>query len=341
MKALVKKESARGLWMQDVPVPEISENDVLIKIKKSSICGTDVHIYKWDSWAQKNVPISTTVGHEFMGIVSKIGSNVKGLKIGDRVSGEGHIVCGTCINCRKGLKHLCPNTIGVGVKRNGSFAEYLSIPAENVFPVPAHIEDDIAAIFDPYGNAVHTALSFPLTGEDVMITGAGPIGIMAAAIAKQAGARNVVITDMNDYRLNLAKKLGAKTAVNISNTSLNDVMKSLGITEGFTVALEMSGSPSALNNILVHAQPGARIALLGILPPKTEIDWDLVIFKMLNIKGIYGREIFSTWYQMVHLIDGGLDLSPLITHHYGIDDFEKGFEAMLSGNCGKVILNWD
>jgi threonine 3-dehydrogenase len=341
MKALVKKESAPGLWMQDVPVPEISDNDVLIKIKKSSICGTDVHIYKWDAWAQKNVPIGTTVGHEFMGVVAKIGSNVKGIKVGDRVSGEGHIVCGTCINCRKGFKHLCPNTIGVGVKRNGSFAEFLSIPAENVFPVPPQIEDDIAAIFDPYGNAVHTALSFPLTGEDVLITGAGPIGIMAAAIAKQAGARNVVITDMNEYRLNLAQKLGAKTVVNVANTSLADVMKEQGINEGFTVGLEMSGSPVAFNSMLVNTQPGAKIALLGILPPKTEIDWDLVIFKMLNIKGIYGREIFKTWYQMVHLIEGGLDLNPLITHHYSIDDFEKGFQAMLSGNCGKVILNWD
>jgi threonine 3-dehydrogenase len=341
MKALVKKEAARGLWMQDVPVPKISENEVLIKIKKSSICGTDVHIYKWDAWAQKNVPVSTTIGHEFVGIISEVGKNVKGLKIGDRVSGEGHIVCGTCINCRKGLKHLCPNTVGVGVKRNGSFAEYLSLPAENVFQVPAEIEDDIAAIFDPYGNAVHTALSFSLTGEDVLITGAGPIGMMAAAIAKQAGARNVVITDINQYRLDLAKKLGAKTTVNISTTSLTEVMNSLNIKEGFTVGLEMSGSPAGLNNMLVHSQPGAKLALLGILPPKTEIDWDLVIFKMLNIKGIYGREIFTTWYQMVHLIEGGLNLKPLITHHYGIDDFEKGFEAMLSGNCGKVILNWD
>lgn len=341
MKALVKKESAPGIWMQDVPVPEISDNDVLIKVKKSSICGTDVNIYKWGAWAQKNVPIGTTIGHEFMGIVSKIGKNVKGIKVGDRVSGEGHLVCDTCINCRKGLKHLCPNTIGVGVKTNGSFAEYLSLPAENVFPVPADIEDDIAAIFDPFGNAVHTALSFPLTSEDVLITGAGPIGIMAAAIATKAGARNVVITDMNEYRLDLAKKLGAKTVVNISNTPLTDVMKSLGIVEGFTVGLEMSGSPAAFNSILETAQPGAKIALLGILPPKTEIDWDLVIFKMLNLKGIYGREIFTTWYQMVNLIEGGLNLNPLITHHFGIDDFEKGFQAMLSGSCGKVILNWD
>ncbi len=340
MKALVKKEATQGIWMQDVPMPTISDNDVLIKIKKSSICGTDINIYKWGPWAQKMVPLNTTIGHEFVGVIEKVGKNVKDFKVGDRVSGEGHLVCNTCINCRKGLKHLCPNTIGVGVKTNGSFAEYLSLPAENAFLIPPQIEDDLAAIFDPYGNAVHTALSFPLTGEDVLITGAGPIGMMAAAIAKKAGARNVVITDVNDYRLELAKTMGAKTTVNVAKTSLKEVMKTLGIHEGFTVGLEMSGNAEAFNSMLEMAQPGAKIALLGILPPNTSIDWDLVIFKMLNIKGIYGREIFSTWYQMVHLIEAGLDLKPLITHHYDIDDFEKGFQAMLSGSCGKVILNW-
>lgn len=340
MKALVKKKDAPGLWMQDVPVPAIGNNDVLIKIKKSSICGTDLHIYKWDAWAKKNVPLDTTVGHEFIGEIVEMGSNVQNLKIGDRVVGEGHIVCEICAGCRQGNKHLCSNVLGVGVKRNGSFAEYLSLPAVNVFKLPTSVSDNMGAIFDPYGNAVHTALSFPLTAEDVLITGAGPIGIMAAAIAKKAGARNVVVTDVNEYRLDLAKKLGATTVINVSKVSLQEIMPTIGVKEGFTVGLEMSGSPAGLNTLLETAQPGAKIALLGILPPGTAVDWDLVIFKMLNIKGIYGREIFSTWYQMVHLIEAGLDLNPVITHHFPIDEFEKGFEVMKQGTCGKVILDW-
>lgn len=340
MKALVKKHPSVGLWMEEVPVPKISDNEVLIKTHKTSICGTDVHIYKWDEWAQKTIPVPVVVGHEFMGEIAEVGRNVKGLKVGDRVSGEGHLTCGVCPPCRMGKKHLCMNTIGLGVKSHGCFAEFFSLPAENVFPLAPSIPDDIASIFDPYGNAVHTALSFPLTGENVLITGAGPIGIMAAAIARKSGARSVVITDINDYRLDLAKKMGATHTVNVSKESLKDVMKKAGVEFGFTVGLEMSGSPQALNSMLETAQQGAHLALLGILPPGCVIDWDLVIFKMLEIKGIYGREIFGTWYQMVHLLESGLDLNPLITHRFDIDDFEKGFQAMLSGNCGKVILNW-
>jgi len=340
MKALVKKHASPGLWMEDVPVPSINDNEVLIKIKKSSICGTDVHIYKWDAWAQKTVPVPLVVGHEYMGIIEKVGKNVTGFKVGDRVSGEGHIVCGNCPNCRNGQKHLCANTIGVGVHRNGSFAEYLSLPEENVFLLPPSVPDDLAAIFDPFGNAMHTALSADLVGEDVLITGAGPIGIMAAAIARKAGARNVVITDMNEYRLELARKMGATCVVDISKVSLADVRKAIGVEHGFTVGMEMSGNGKGLSSLLEHAMPGASIALLGILPPGTAIDWDLVIFKMLTLKGIYGREIFSTWYKMTHLLESGLELAPIITHHFKIDEFEKGFQAMLSGKSGKVILDW-
>lgn len=340
MKALVKKFAKEGIWMEEVPVPKIGENEVLIKTKKTSICGTDVHIYKWDAWAQKTIPVPMVIGHEFMGEIAEIGRSVTGLKVGDRVSGEGHITCGHCPNCRMGKKHVCMNTIGVGVHRHGCFAEYFSLPAENVFSLPNTVSDDVASIFDPYGNATHTALSFDLVGEDVLITGAGPIGIMAAAIARKAGARHVVITDLNEYRLDLAKKMGATTAVNISNTSLKDVMESLGIEYGFTVGLEMSGHPQGLATLLEKTQHGGKIALLGILPPGTSIDWDLVIFKMLTIKGIYGREIFSTWYKMTHMLESGLDLSPIITHKYSVDDFQKGFDAMLSGKSGKVILDW-
>lgn len=341
MKGLVKKERAPGLWMEEVPLPQVGDNDVLIKTRKTSICGTDVHIYKWDEWAQKTIPVPMVIGHEFVGEITELGKNVKNLKVGDRVCGEGHIVCGQCPPCRMGKKHLCMNTKGLGVNRPGCFAEYFVLPAENIFVLPPTIKDDLAAIFDPYGNAVHTALSFDLVGEDVLITGAGPIGIMAAAIARKAGARNVVITDLNEYRLDLARKLGATTAVNVSNTSLKSVMKSLDIHYGFTVGLEMSGSPKALSTLLETAQHGGRIALLGILPSNTIIDWDLVIFKMLVIKGIYGREIFSTWYKMTHLLESGLDLAPIITHHFHADDYEKGFETVLSGQSGKVILEWN
>lgn len=341
MKALVKSQPKPGIWMEDVQIPTINDNEVLVKVKKTSICGTDVHIYKWDEWAQKTIPVPMVVGHEFMGVIAEVGKNVKGLKVGDRISGEGHITCGECPPCRKGKKHLCMKTLGVGVNRHGCFAEYFNLPAENVFKLPETIKDDLAAIFDPFGNATHTALSADLVGEDVLITGAGPIGSMAAAIARKAGARNVVITDLNEYRLDLAKKLGATRTVNVTKESLDDVMNELGIHHGFTVGLEMSGHPNGLNTLLEKAQHGAKIALLGILPPNTLIDWNLVIFKMLEIKGIYGREIFSTWYKMTHMLESGLNIDPIITHHYDVDDFQKGFDAMLSGQSGKVILNWE
>lgn len=340
MKALVKRYAKEGLWMEDVPVPTISDNEVLIKTHKASICGTDVHIYKWDDWAQKNIPVPMVVGHEYMGEIAELGKNVKGLKVGDRVSGEGHITCGICPPCRKGQKHLCMNTLGVGVHRHGCFAEYFNIPAENVFPLPPTVNDNVASIFDPYGNAVHTALTYDLTGEDVLITGAGPIGIMAAAIAVKAGAHNVVITDVNEYRLELAKKLGAQTVVNVARTSLEDVMKAIGITNGFTVGMEMSGHPNGLKTLLETAQHGGKIALLGILPTECVIDWDLIIFKMLTVKGIYGREIFATWFKMVSLLESGLNIEPIITHHFSVDQFQKGFDVMMSGKSGKVILDW-
>lgn len=340
MKGIIKKEAKEGLCLEDVPMPEMGEDDVLIKTRKTSICGTDVHIYKWDEWAQKTIPVPMVIGHEFMGEIAQIGSNVRGLKVGDRVSGEGHIVCGKCPNCLMGKKHVCMHTKGLGVNRPGCFAEYFVIPGENVFKLPDSIPDDLASIFDPYGNAVHTTLSFNIVGEDVLITGAGPIGIMAVAIAKYAGARNVVITDINDYRLNLAKKMGATMAINIREMSMDAVLKALDMPYGFSVGLEMSGHPNGLTTLLEKVHHGGHIALLGILPPGTAIDWDLVIFKILTIKGIYGREIFSTWYQMVHLLEGGLNLAPIITHHFSADDYQKGFDILLSGQSGKVILNW-
>lgn len=340
MKAIIKPSPKPGLQLSDVPIPKIDPHEVLIKIRKTSICGTDLHIYKWDEWAQKTVPTPLVIGHEFMGEIAEIGSEVKGIQKGDRVSGEGHLTCGQCPPCKKGLRHLCMKTLGIGVKSQGCFAEYLALPGENVFRLPDSVSDDVASFFDPFGNAVHTALSFPLTAEDVLITGAGPIGIMAAAIAQKAGARTVVITDHNDYRLQLAKQMGATHAVNIKQQSLQDAIKEAGINFGFTVGLEMSGHPQALHTLLETAQHGAHLALLGILPPKCAIDWDLVIFKMLVIKGIYGREIFTTWHQMVHLLESGLNLNPLITHQFDADDYEKGFAAMESGKCGKVILNW-
>lgn len=341
MKGIVKREAKQGLWFEnDLPLPEMGEDDVMIKVHKTSICGTDVHIYKWDEWAQKIIPIPMVIGHEFMGEIEKLGKHVKGLNVGERVSGEGHIVCGHCPNCMMGKKHVCMHTKGLGVNRPGCFAEYVVIPAENVFVLPPSISDDIASIFDPYGNAVHTALSFNLAGEDVLITGAGPIGIMAVAIARHAGARNVVVTDVNDYRLELARKMGAVEAINIKDRSMNEVLKYLDLPYGFTVGLEMSGHPNGLTTLLEKVCHGGHIALLGILPPGTVIDWDQVIFKMLTIKGIYGREIFSTWYQMVHLLEGGLNLAPIITHQFSAENFEKGFQACLSGNSGKVILNW-
>jgi threonine 3-dehydrogenase len=341
MKAIVKKQPTPGLWMDDVPIPKIKDDEVLIKTRKTSICGTDVNIYKWNAWAQKNVPVPLVIGHEFVGEIAEIGKLVTGLHVGDRVSGEGHITCGECPPCRMGKKHLCMNVRGIGYHLQGCFADYFKLPAENVFVLPPSIKDDIAAIFDPLGNATHTALASELIGEDVLITGAGPIGMMAAAIARKAGANHIVITDVNDYRLNLAQKLGATTGVNISKTDLKDVMKSLGIEYGFTVGMEMSGKPEALNMLLKTVRHGAHIALLGILPPGTAIDWDLVIFKMLVIKGIYGREIFGTWFKMTSLLESGLYLDPIITHHFPADEYEKGFEAMFSGHCGKVILDWN
>lgn len=340
MKGILKKQKEVGLVMEDVPIPVFSDDEVLIKTKKTSICGTDVHIYKWDEWAQKTIFPPMVIGHEFMGEIAKIGKNVQGLKVGDRISGEGHITCGQCPPCRMGKRHLCMKTMGLGVNRPGCFGEYFSLPAANVFKLPEEVPDNIAAIFDPYGNATHTALSFNVTGEDVLITGAGPIGIMAAAIARKSGARTVFITDTNPYRLDLAKKLGATHPVNISTTSLQDVMKEAGIEFGFTVGLEMSGSPKAFSTLLETAQHGAHIALLGILPPGCTIDWDLVIFKMLELKGIYGREVFSTWFKMTHLLQSGLDLEPLITHQFPAEEYQKGFDVMLSGQCGKVILDW-
>ena len=340
MKSLVKAKAEKGIWLQDTPEPEVGHNDLLIKIRKTAICGTDMHIYNWDEWSQKTIPVPMVVGHEYVGEVVGMGQEVKGFKVGDRVSGEGHITCGHCRNCRAGRVHLCRNTEGVGVNRPGAFAEYLVIPAFNAFKIPDNISDDLASIFDPFGNAVHTALSFDLVGKDVLITGAGPIGIMAAAVAKHVGARHVVVTDINPYRLELAKKMGATRAVDVSKEDLKDVMNELGMTEGFDVGLEMSGVPVAFRDMLNKMNHGGKIAMLGIPPQDVAIDWNQVIFKGLVIKGIYGREMFETWYKMASLLQSGLDLSPIITHTFSIDDFQKGFDTMGSGHSGKVILDW-
>jgi len=340
MKALVKKYAKPGIWMDEVSVPEIGINDVLIKIRKTSICGTDIHIYNWDDWAKKTIPVPMVVGHEYVGTVEAFGSNVRDVKIGDLVSGEGHIVCGHCRNCRAGRWHLCPNTKGVGVNRPGCFAEYLSIPVSNIWHCDPNIPTDVLSVFDPFGNAVHTALSFNVLGEDVLVTGAGPIGIMAAAIAKHSGARFVVITDMNPYRLELAKKIGVTRAVDISKEKLPDIMKELGMKEGFDVGLEMSGNPKALNDMIGVMFHGGKIALLGILPSNGAIDWEKVVFNGLTLKGIYGREMFETWYKMSAMVQSGLDITPIITHRYSIDQYQEAFELMKSGNTGKVILNW-
>ena len=340
MKALAKLNAAPGLTLTEVARPTCGPNDVLIKIRKAAICGTDIHIWKWDEWAAKTIPVPMHVGHEYVGTIVEMGQEVRGLAIGDRVSGEGHITCGFCRNCRAGRRHLCRNTVGVGVNRAGAFADFLVIPAFNAFKIPDDISDDMAAIFDPFGNATHTALTYDLVGEDVLITGAGPIGIMAAAIARHVGARNVVITDVNDYRLELALKMGANRAVNVTTTSLKDVMTELGMTEGFDVGLEMSGVPSAFASLLEHMNHGGKVALLGIPPSNTVIDWNHVIFKGLELRGIYGREMFETWYKMVAMLQSGLDLTPIITHHFPLDEFEPAFNTMLSGQSGKVILDW-
>ncbi|GAC21913.1 L-threonine 3-dehydrogenase [Paraglaciecola arctica] len=340
MKALAKLHAKKGIWMTECEKPTVGHNDLMIKIHKTAICGTDMHIYQWDEWAQKTIPVPMVVGHEYVGEVVEIGQEVLGFALGDRVSGEGHITCGHCRNCRAGRRHLCRNTTGVGVNRQGAFAEYLVIPAFNAFKIPHNISSDLAAIFDPFGNAVHTALSFDLVGEDVLITGAGPIGIMAAAVARHVGARYVVITDVNEYRLNLALKMGADRAINVTKTGLKEVMQDLGMTEGFDVGLEMSGVPTALRDMLDKMNNGGKIAMLGIPPNDVAIDWNQVIFKGLMIKGVYGREMFETWYKMASLIQSGLDLKPMVTHQFAIDDFQQGFDVMGSGQSGKVILNW-
>ena len=340
MKALVKSKSERGLWMQDVPRPKVGHNDVLIKVGHTAICGTDIHIFQWDDWAKGAVPVPMVVGHEFSGTIVELGSEVRGFKAGDRVSAEGHITCGVCRNCRAGRRHLCINTVGIGVNHPGAFAEYIAVPAFNVFKLPDAITDEMASILDPFGNATHTALSFDLVGEDVLITGAGPIGVMAVAIARHAGARHIVITDVNDYRLDLARTMGASRAINVTQESLDDTMADLGMEEGFDVGLEMSGNPQAFNDLLRTMHHGGNVALLGIPPGETAIDWNQVIFKGLVLKGIYGREMFETWYKMSSMIQSGLDLSPVITHRFGIDDFQPAFDLMESGQSGKVILNW-
>src|SRR5580698_8924204 len=329
MKALVKEQAAPGIWLKDIPEPKVGPNDVLIEIAKTAICGTDMHIYKWDAWAQKTIPVPMAVGHEYCGRIVEMGSEVKGLKSGDRVSGEGHITCG-----------YCRNTIGVGVNRPGAFAQYLSIPADNTFKLPDSIGDDIASILDPFGNATHTALAFNMVGEDVLITGAGPIGIMATSIARFTGARHVVVTDVNDYRLELARKMGATRAINVQKDTLDATMKELGMQEGFDVGLEMSGNAAALREMLRTMHHGGSIAILGIPPEDTAIDWNQVIFKGLTIKGIYGREMFETWYKMASLLQSGLNLNPIITHHFPVQDYIEGFETMGSGKSGKVILDW-
>jgi len=340
MKALCKKEAKEGIWMIEAPVPDIGPDDVLIKIRKTAICGTDLHIYKWDAWAAKTVPVPLITGHEYVGEIAKVGANVTGLEIGERVSGEGHLACGKCRNCRGGKMHLCIKTVGVGVNRQGCFAEYFALPAANVFKLSDDIPDDIAAFFDPLGNAVHTALSFDLVGEDVLITGAGPIGVMATAICRHAGARHVVITDVNDYRLGLAGKMGATRTVNVTKQNLKDVMKDLGMTEGFDVGLEMSGNAQAFRQMTETMRHSGKIAILGIPPADTVIDWNHVIFKGLTLKGIYGREMFETWYKMKSIVQSGLDLRPLVTHIYPADEYQQAFDAMLQGDTGKVILDW-
>ena len=340
MKALVKKEAAPGIWLEDIPEPKIGPNDVLIKIAKTAICGTDMHIYNWDAWARKTIPVPMAVGHEYCGRIIEVGSEVKGLAVGDRVSGEGHITCGHCRNCRAGRRHLCRNAIGVGVNRPGAFAEYLAIPAENAFKLPDSIGDDIASILDPFGNATHTALAFNMVGEDVLITGAGPIGIMAVAIARFVGARHVVITDVNDFRLDLAMRMGATRAVNVQRETIDQTMSALGMREGFDVGLEMSGNMTAFRDLLRTMHHGGSVALLGIPPQEAAIDWTQVIFKGLTLKGIYGREMFETWYKMASLLQSGLSLQPVITHHLPIQDYREAFSIMGSGRAGKVILDW-
>jgi threonine 3-dehydrogenase len=340
MKALVKREAGKGIWMEQVPVPTPGPNEVLIRLEKTAICGTDLHIYLWDEWSQRTIKPGLVIGHEFVGRIVDLGPGVTGYKVGQRVSAEGHIVCGHCRNCRAGRQHLCPNTIGIGVNRDGAFAEFIVMPASNLWPIPDQIPSELAAFFDPYGNAAHCALEFDVVGEDVLITGAGPIGIMAVSIARFVGARHIVITDVNDYRLELARQMGATRAINVTRESLDDTMKSLGMQEGFDVGLEMSGNASAFRELIRTMHHGGSVALLGIPPGETAIDWNQVIFKGLTLKGIYGREMFETWYKMASLLQSGLKLAPIITHHFAVQEFKQGFETMGSGKSGKVILDW-
>ena len=341
MKALVKSKRESGLWLEEVDVPKIGINDVLIRVHRTGICGTDLHIYKWDDWAQKTIPVPLVIGHEFVGEIVEVGSNVADFFPGDVVSGEGHVVCGRCRNCLAGRRHLCARTEGVGVNRAGAFAEYIALPMTNIWRHHPSVDRDIAAIFDPFGNAVHTALSFPVLGEDVLITGAGPIGLMAAAVVRHAGARYVVITDVNPFRLDLAKKMGVTVALDVRHGSLRDVQKQLGMLEGFDVGLEMSGNGAAFRDMLVNMSHGAKIAMLGIPAGEMPIDWNTVIFNMLTIKGIYGREMYETWYKMTVMLQSGLDISPVITHRFRFEEFPKAFEVMSTGESAKVILNWN
>jgi threonine 3-dehydrogenase len=342
MKALVKAKPEVGIWMQDVPIPHVGANEVLIKIKKTAICGTDIHIYNWDEWSQKRLTLPLVAGHEFVGEIVEIGKEVHAnFKIGDRVSGEGHIPCGYCRNCRNGRAHICRKDISLGVTRQGCFAEYVAIPATNVYPIPVAISDNQAAILDPLGNAAHTALSFDLVGEDVLITGAGPVGIMAAAIAQHVGARHVVITDVNEYRLSLAKQMGITLAINPTQTSLKQIMDQLAMQEGFSIGMEMSGNAHAFKDMIQALGHGGKISLLGFLPNNTEMDWSQFILKGLMMKGIFGREMYNTWYKMIAMLESGLNILPIITHEFPIDEFEQGFEIMRTGQSGKIILNWD
>ena len=340
MKALVKKQSGEGLWLEDVPLPGVAANDVLIKVGRTGICGTDLHIYKWDDWASKTVLVPLVVGHEFVGEIVEVGEDVRDFRVGELVSGEGHVVCGHCRNCMAGRRHLCNDTAGIGVTRPGAFAEYIALPQTNVWVHKPGIDLDVASIFDPFGNATHSTLSFPVLGEDVLVTGAGPIGIMSAAIARHAGARHVVITDVNEYRLDLAKRMGVTRTVNVAKEKLADVQKELGMDEGFDVGLEMSGNPDAFNDMLANMCHGGKIAMLGIPEKEMAIDWNTVVFNMLTIKGIYGREMYETWYKMTVMLEGGLDIAPVITHRFKSADFQQGFKTALSGESGKVILEW-
>ncbi|KAA3649340.1 MAG: L-threonine 3-dehydrogenase [Proteobacteria bacterium] len=339
MKALVKKFPEKGIWMDQVPKPEIGHNDVLIKVEKTAICGTDLHIFNWDKWSAKNIKTPLVIGHEFVGHIVEMGIEVKGYEVGQRVSAEGHIVCGVCRNCRAGTQHLCPNTQGIGVTRDGAFAEYVSMPVQNLWPVPDAIPSNLAAFFDPFGNAAHCALEYDMVGEDVLITGAGPIGIIATGICNHVGARNVIVTDVNDYRLNLAKKMGATKTVNVTRENLHDIMRDAHIT-GFDLGMEMSGNPTAFNDMLNNMYNGGKVTLLGMLPDETQINWDNIIFKGLSVKGVTGRKMYETWYKMTQMLLSGFPLQHVLTHEISIDDFQHGFDLMAAGQCGKVVCSW-